>query len=174
MKPGITARDIAAEASAASWEAERCMRLFPMGSDDQAFYRGQRNALQVLLQRCGVLPTGPFGRSVDELLGALSVVRNHLPEGFEAFTVAQAHELLVAHGVETALNEVAGLQLYLTSGRKPKHVPAAPAVELNQEALAVAAEAQDGADVHAATLSQQQAWLASSIREALVPEGGAA
>jgi hypothetical protein len=155
MKPGITAREIAAEACAASWEAEHCMRLVPMGSEHQEFYRGQRNALQVLLQRCGVLPVGPFGRSVDELLGGLSVIRNQLPEGFEAFTASQAHELLLSHGVETALDEVPGLQLYLTSGRKHKHVPAAPVGELNQEALAVGADAQDGAGVHAATVAQQ-------------------
>lgn len=160
--PRLSAREIAIQASTLVWEFDRTIRRLPQGERD--FFAGRRNALQVLLQRCGVLPTGPVGRSVEELLGGLSVIRQALPEGFEAFTAAQVYEFLIAHGIETSLDEVAGLHLYLTAGLKRKDVPAAPAVELDQDALAVAADAQDGADPHAGTVSQAAGeWLSGKL-----------
>ena len=133
---------------------------------DLHFTAGAQNTLHLLLQQLGVIPVGPFGRSVQELLHRLAAVRHQQPEAFEHLAVAQAFEWFRQHGIELTLDEVPGLQLYLAAGRKHEGVPAPilASAKADQKDLSVGADALNGAGVHVSTPK-------SNI---LAQEGGAA
>lgn len=155
----LPAIDITKMETVLVWACKFCWRMEDRRAShwrecpDLHFTAGAQNTLYLLLQQLGVIPVGPFGRSIQELLRRLAAVRHQQPEGFEHLSVAQAFEWFRQHGIELTLDEVPGLQLYLAAGRKHKGVPTpvSTSAKADQKDLSVGADALNGAGVHVST-----------------------
>ncbi|WKL15648.1 hypothetical protein QYQ99_25515 [Comamonas testosteroni] len=169
-------QEVLDKASEHIWLAERNLdRLRDEGKDSSIWnhWYGRQCGLITLLQLCGALPIGPRHRASDAFHRQLVALRPQLPGGFELFSVGQALELFMKHGIEATAYEVPYLQRHLVAGlRKHKDVVlpgfGSPGV-LDDEALTVTADFDNGSSKHQASVEPVASQADCSDVQAPVP-----
>ena len=150
-----TLAEVLDRASATIWDAERTLDRLSEGSPLWNHWYGRMCGLYTLLQCCGALPVGPFGRSAHELQGLLKAARPQLPGGFETFPVCEAHQWLREQGIQASADEVPHLQRHLVAGLiKQKQVVEPATGGVHHELLAVNADLQNSANPHSTSVGR--------------------
>ena len=150
-----TLAEVLDRASATIWDAERTLDRLSEGSPLWNHWYGRMCGLYTLLQCCGALPVGPFGRSAHELQGLLKAARPQLPGGFETYPVFEAHQWLMEHGIQASADEVPHLQRHLVAGLiKQKQVVEPATGGVHHELLAVNADLQNSANPHSTSVGR--------------------
>lgn len=140
---------VLSKASATIWGAERNLDRLPDGSPMWNHWNGRLCGLYTLLQCCGALPVGPFGRSAQELQGLLKAARPQLPGGFESYPVIEAQQWLMEQGIQASADEVPHLQRHLVAGLiKQKDVVEPATGDVHHKPLAIGADFQNLARPH--------------------------